>query len=124
MTGRELSISLASATMFVAGVLAVPWVIRRLPVDHFVRPPPRHSLAERIVRNIAGGALLVCGVLMLVLPGQGLITLAVGLSLLDFPLKQRLLRAMLCTPAVASGLQWVRAKTGKPPLLLPPQRPG
>jgi hypothetical protein len=119
MTPTELSISIASVIMFVAGVLAVPWLIRRLPVDHFVRPPLPHPLPERIVRNILGVALLLAGTLMLVLPGQGLLTLAVAVSLLDFPLKQRLLRAILCAPSIAQAMQWVRQKTGTPPLLLP-----
>jgi hypothetical protein len=119
MTNSELSISVAGVIMFVASVLAVPWLIRRLPVDHFVRPPLPHSVTERILRNILGLTLLLAGILMLVLPGQGLLTLAVAVSLLDFPLKHRLLRAILCTPSVSRAMQWVRRKTGQPPLLLP-----
>jgi hypothetical protein len=120
-----------SLVMLVATAIAIPWAVKLLPVDYFVRPEPRHSLAMMIVRNVAGFALIVLGVLMLVLPGQGILTILVGLMLVDLPIKHRILLKLLYRPTVVRGLDLLRKKLGRPPFILPdrrgrgpPRRPG
>jgi hypothetical protein len=56
------------------------------------------------------------GFLMLFLPGQGLLTIAVGLLLLDYPGKYSLERRIVSRPSVLQGINWVRAKGNHPPL--------
>lgn len=114
-----------SLVMFVGTLLAIPWLVRRLPADHFVRPAPRRSLAARIGRNAVGALLVAVGVAMLVLPGQGVVTILVGLSIMDLGIKHRVLRWLLTRPKVQEGVQRLRAKAGKPPLVIPedPIRP-
>jgi hypothetical protein len=53
---------------------------------------------------------------MLVLPGQGILTIATGLLLMDYPGKFRLERRIVATPMVLKGLNWLRAKANQPPL--------
>jgi hypothetical protein len=113
---------LASAVMLLATATAIPWAVKRLPVDYFIRPAPRHSLAMMIVRNVVGSALIVLGALMLVLPGQGILTILVGLVLVDFPIKHRILMKLLCRPTVARGLDLLRKKLGRPPFILPDRK--
>ncbi len=55
---------------------------------------------------------------MLALPGQGLLTIIVGLIFLDFPGKYRLERKIIGNHAIFSGINWIRDKAGKPPLIL------
>jgi hypothetical protein len=76
----------------------------------------KHSMAWRVVRNVLGVLLVLLGVAMLLLPGQGLITLMVGVLLVDFPGKQRLVQRVLGRPKVLKAVNKLRAKRGSPPL--------
>ncbi|MBI4879427.1 MAG: hypothetical protein HY812_07165 [Planctomycetes bacterium] len=119
----------ASLAMFVVGVLLVPLLAVRMPEDYFLRdgPPPaswrgRHPflhLAARAGKNLLGALLVVAGVVMLALPGQGVLTILLGVSLLEFPGKRRLERRIASRPAVLGAINWTRAKLGKAPLRLP-----
>ncbi|MBX3200331.1 MAG: hypothetical protein KF894_19495 [Labilithrix sp.] len=116
----ELVIGIVSVAMFLGTLVAIPWVVRRLPADHFVRPPPQHGLARRIAQNLLGVTFIAAGIAMLVLPGQGILTILIGVSIVDLPVKHRLMRWLLLRPAIQDGIQRLRARAGKPPLLLPP----
>lgn len=108
-----------SALLLIVGLLALPWIVGRLPADHFVSPPGRSHPALRIVRNAFGVLVLASGVAMLVLPGQGLLTLLAGLMLVDFPGKRRLLVALLRRPEIGRAVDALRRRAGRPPLELP-----
>ena len=105
--------------MFVGSILAIPWLIRRLPADHFVRPPHAHSLKTKILRNTGGAILVALGIAMLVLPGQGVIAILFGLSLMDLKIKTTVLRRLLCQKKIQEGVQRIRSKAGKVPLTIP-----
>jgi hypothetical protein len=53
---------------------------------------------------------------MLVLPGQGILTMLIGISLVDFPGKRQLERKLIGQPAVLNTINRVREKFGQPPL--------
>ncbi len=108
-----------SVAMFVGTLLAVPWLVVRLPPDYFVRPHRRRTLPAQVLRNALGVALVLLGILLLVLPGQGILTVLLGLSIVDLPFKRRLLERILHQRKVAEGIQSLRRKAGKPPLALP-----
>lgn len=116
--------SLASIPIAIA---VLPFLVARLPIDYFVHPT-RHRLPHRhpalastlwIVRNLIGAALIVVGVAMLVLPGQGLLTILIGLTLVEFPGKFRLERWLVRRGPMLRALNWLRARRGAPPLLPP-----
>jgi Putative transmembrane protein (PGPGW) len=117
-----------SALMFVASVLAVPWMLVRIPHDYF-GPGKQHHLpfADRhpvvrgvllAVRNVVGVLLLVAGIAMLVLPGQGILTILAALVLLHFPRKHELLRWIVSRRAVLASANWVRQRAGRRPLVI------
>ncbi len=66
---------------------------------------------------LLGVLLLSAGIAMLVLPGQGLITILVGLSLIPFPGKRRLELFLLSRKEVRSSLNWIRIKANKDPFI-------
>jgi hypothetical protein len=115
----ELVLGIVSVAMFVGMLVAIPWFVRRLPADYFVRPPPEHSLPKKVARNVLGFVLIAAGIAMLVLPGQGIITILFGLSIIDLPIKHRILRWLFERPTIQEGVQRLRAKTGQPPLIIP-----
>ncbi len=56
---------------------------------------------------------------MLVLPGQGILTLLLGIALTDVPGKWKLMRILARRPNVMKALNWMRERAGQPPLLPP-----
>src|SRR5215510_3056306 len=98
---------LSSAAMFVLSVVAVPWMLVRIPPRYFMTAHHEHPWRDRhpllragftIVKNLIGLALVAIGLLLLVLPGQGILTILAGLVLLDFPGKHRLLLWTISRP--------------------------
>lgn len=118
-----MMISIAfSVGVFVLTLVGIPIAIVRMPSDYFCREQRRGSrnLFWVIAKNVLGVVLVVLGVVMLVLPGQGILTLLAGLLMMDFPGKQRLVHKLVTRPAVQRGLSAIRERAGKPPLQWPP----
>jgi hypothetical protein len=69
-------------------------------------------------KNLAGAVLLVLGLVMALpgIPGQGILTMIIGITLVDFPGKQRLERRLIGRPAVLRRLNRLRARFRRPPL--------
>jgi hypothetical protein len=116
-----------SVVVLVLGAVLVPLVVMRMPADYLVRdahasrPYSSHSplrLIGVVLRNTIGALLLVAGIAMLVLPGQGILTILAALSLLDVPGKRRLERKLLALPAVRAVITAIRNRAGRPPLQL------
>jgi hypothetical protein len=118
----------ASLVMFVATLLIVPALIVRMPHDYFARERRpwrpwgvRHPLLRLVIetgKTLLGLLLVTSGVLMLVLPGQGVVTILVGLTLMSFPGKYRLERWIVSRRPVRRVINWLRRRAGKRPLLL------
>lgn len=116
-------LALLSLAMFFSSLVAVPWLIGRLPADYFLthwqrvdERRSRHPLAQVLIpllRNLLGTLLLLTGVAMLVLPGQGLLTMVIGLCLMDFPGKRKVIDWLVGRPPIQQGLNWIRRKRGK-----------
>ena len=69
-----------------------------------------------VIKNIIGYALIFGGILMLVLPGQGLFTIFIGLILSNYPGKYKLERKLISIPSILKMVNWLRRKSNKPPL--------
>ena len=120
----------ASILMLVISVAAVGWVIVRVPADYFARENPpegpwahRHPLVRLalvIGKNLLGLVLVAAGVLMLVLPGQGVLTILAGLLLLDIPGRHRLVMSLVRRPPILNSLNWVRERAGREPFSVRP----
>ncbi len=122
-----------SVVMFVVSLLVFPLIIVFLPQRYFVKPRrdparlirrrPALWLVVTVLKNLFGAVLVLAGLVMLLLPGQGLLTILIGLTLLNFPGKYALERRLASRPAVARALNRMRLLVGRPPLEIPP-RPG
>lgn len=118
-----------SMVFFVGTLMAIPFILVRLPADYFdVRVPrpwmedhhPVLRLLGHIVKNAVGAIFLFAGFLMLFLPGQGVLTMLIGISMLDFPGKRKVEAKLIGQPTVLSVINGMRQKFNKPPLLLAP----
>lgn len=117
-----------SLLVFFASIAAVYAIAVRLPADYFrgerpVRDPfprlhPHLRRALRVATQALGVALIVMGIIMLVTPGQGLLTILIGVTLLDFKGKYELERRLVSRPTVLRAINWLRARAGRAPLEL------
>jgi hypothetical protein len=119
-----LLLLLAVWLVLTVGSLAVVIkVVLTLPEDYFEVEQPRDMprTPRRIGRNLAGLLLILIGAALSVpgIPGQGLLTILVGLFLIDFPGRQRVERRIARRPAILSALNRLRARFGGPPLRPP-----
>ncbi|QDT37368.1 hypothetical protein [Stratiformator vulcanicus] len=122
------SVVITSAVLGIGTLVSVPWVIAALPADYFVREatsPWDHwraghhgLLLLRILKNLFGILVLCLAVVMLIGPGQGLVALVIGLTLVDFPGKRAAERRLVSIPRVLRTLNWLRSRRGADPLIV------
>jgi len=128
-TDTLIALTALSLLFFVGTLIAIPFILVRLPPDYFdIRVPrpwmedhhPMLRLAGHLVKNAVGAIFLFAGFLMLFLPGQGILTMLIGISMLDFPGKRRVEAKLIGQPTVLSAVNAMRRKFEKPPLILAP----
>jgi hypothetical protein len=118
-----------SVVLFVGSMVLVTFIVIGWPVDHFRRAGRRAFWADRhpavriaglVSKNLAGGLLVALGIVMALpgVPGQGLLTALIGLTLLNFPGKTDLERRLISRPAVLRTINRWRARFSRPPLVL------
>jgi len=118
-------LGIASAAMLVISAVLIPYLIVRMPADFYAESDRRRRLLQHrpllrmaflIAKNALGWLLLVAGILMLVLPGQGILTILAALALLDFPGKRALEMRILHRPLILNSVNWLRRRAGREPL--------
>jgi hypothetical protein len=116
-------VSCLSLAMFVGSLLLIPWLVGRAPRDYFVRSPREHRGAlawvNKVLRNLLGVVLMLAGLAMLVLPGQGLLMVLLALTLLDFPGKQALIHRIVLKKSVWRALTYLRERAHREPFEQP-----
>jgi hypothetical protein len=122
-------IFVASIAVSVFTPIAVGWAIVQLPTDYFSRTSRRplstweqHPVLRPIyliAKNLLGFILIIAGIAMLILPGQGLLTIVVGIVLMNFPGKFRLERWLATREPIWRSLNWLRRKARQPELQRP-----
>lgn len=128
-TETLVTLTALSVVFFVGSLIAIPFILVRLPTDFFdIRVPRRWMedhhpvlrLLGHLVKNVVGTIFLFAGFLMLFLPGQGILTMLIGVTMLDFPGKRKMEAKMIGQPAVLGTINNMRQKFGKPPLTIAP----
>jgi hypothetical protein len=124
---------LLGALLFVASffinLAIVSFILVKLPKDHFSKsrktkfwsgPRPALHAAKVIGKNIAGILLVALGVVLSLpgVPGQGLLTVLLGVMLLDFPGRHRLEQKLLSKASIVNSINRLRKRFDKPPLEL------
>ena len=118
-----------SVFTFVASIVVTVVVLVKLPPDYFSRTHPHDFFSGRsqairiighVVKNLLGGILVVLGVVMSLpgVPGQGILTILLGVMLLDVPGKRKLEMKLVSRPRVLRTINRIRARYHKPPLEL------
>jgi len=117
-------------TTAIVSVVVVGFVLARLPADYFVNPEARRPIDRHpvlkvvlcLLRNLFGYFLITLGAVLSLpgVPGQGLLTILMGVLLIDFPGKHHAERWLLMRRGVLTTVNGFRARVGRPPLIAKP----
>jgi hypothetical protein len=118
-----LLLGAVSIVTFFGSLLVVPWLVVRIPADYFALEERRiaHYAGRHtalrwsglIAKNCLGAVLIVMGIAMLILPGQGLLTILIGIVLMNFPGKFRLERWLVQKGPIWRSVNWLRRRAGR-----------
>lgn len=121
--GIGLSVALAIGSVALAVTIIVRW-----PADHFVRDYAAGAAKQHVVmrtlaliaKNVLGGVVVLLGFVMALpgIPGQGLLMMIVGVTILDFPGKRRLERRLIARPRILRSINSLRARFNRAPLVM------
>ena len=121
-----IGMGISSIFIFLISILGISWFVAQIPEDYFLLSKRQTSKWQQqkpilrfivvVAKNILGLSLIIGGLLMLVLPGQGLLTIITGLLLVNYPGKYKLEQKLVLIPSIYKALNWIRFKAKKPPL--------
>lgn len=119
-------LTIAAIIAFIVSIILIPQIVAKIPSDYFSHPqrqkylwgdqPKIIRLIFIFVKNILGGIFIIGGIAMLFLPGQGIITIIIGLFMMDFPFKYKVELWIIKQPSVLRSINKLRAKAKQPPL--------
>jgi hypothetical protein len=120
--GVAASVVLAVGSLALAIAIAIGW-----SADHFKRAKHprfwegRHPAVRAlglVAKNVTGVVLVVLGLVMSLpgVPGQGILTILIGSTLLDLPGKRGLERRLVSRPWVLRPINRLRARFHRPAL--------
>jgi hypothetical protein len=127
---RELALGvLIFLITFFISLGIVSFILVKLPSTYFQESHARDFWVDRhpsirwaglIGKNTLGIVLVLLGILMSIpgVPGQGILTILLGVMLVDFPGKRQLEYKLVRRPRVLETINRLRLKFGKPPLVL------
>jgi hypothetical protein len=123
VAATAFGVASALLSVFVVGA-----VLARIPADYFVNPAARlpidrHPILKVLVvvgRNLLGYVLILLGVVLSLpgVPGQGILTILMGLMLIDLPGKDRAARWLVTRRPVLAAVNRMRAQVGREPLII------
>ena len=121
-------LAISSLFIFFFSIFTINFVIKMIPVDYFDSSKRELSpfktsnpiiwLILFITKNVMGYLLIIGGILMLVLPGQGLLTILLGLIFSDYPGKYKLEKKLITIKPIYRYINWVRKKSDIEPIKL------
>ena len=119
-------LSLLSFLIFIFSLVSIKWLVALIPIDYFVYKKnskfktkyPFTWLISMIIKNIIGYLLIVGGILMLVLPGQGLFTIFIGLMMSNYPGKYYIEKKIIAIPSILKTINWLRKQSNKEPIII------
>src|SRR6185312_3877319 len=114
---------------FSISLAIVSLIMVKIPADYFRKDKPRELWADKpqivrflgiLVKNLLGLLLVALGIVMSIpgVPWQGILTILLGIMLLDFPGKRDLEHRLVSQPRVLNAINKLRHRFGKDSLVL------
>ncbi|NOY52739.1 MAG: hypothetical protein GXP58_03875 [Deltaproteobacteria bacterium] len=118
-----------SILTFAGTLFTIPLLLVRIPEDYFTRTAGPHNRRQYrhpairifvlVIKNLLGILFIAGGIAMLFLPGQGILTILIGIILTNFPGKPALERWLIRHSAVYHPVNRLRRWAHHPPLQIP-----
>ncbi len=113
-----------SLFVFLFSLLSIKWLVSLIPEDYFINKKDSKIKTNNIFiwyivlifKNLIGYSLILGGIMMLVLPGQGLFTIIIGLMMSNYPGKYSIEKKFIAIPTILKSINWLRRKSNKPPI--------
>lgn len=118
-------LSISGFAIAIVSAIALPWVLVHIPANYFITAPKtkqnRSPLGWLIwlLRNSLAIVLLIVGLLMLVLPGQGLLMILIALGISTSRHKYSLERSIISRKNVFRTVNWIRKHFHRSPIIHP-----
>ncbi|MDQ3635331.1 MAG: hypothetical protein M3405_12615 [Acidobacteriota bacterium] len=114
---------------FVLSFLAIGIVMVKIPADYFSTNYKQRFMPDKvwyvrwsvvIIKNVFGVFLIILGLLLSLpgVPGQGILTILLGLIMIDIPGKRPLEAKIIKRPTILSAVNKLRKRYDKPELIL------
>ena len=118
---------IVSVFLFFLSLFLLRYVIIRMPEDYFITTSSiskSHSkspqkIIVRVAKNVVGFLLTICGIILLFTPGQGMITILIGLCLIDLAIVNQFKKKIINNSKVQKALNWIRTKKSVKPFNFP-----
>ena len=118
---------IVSVFLFFLSLFLLKYVILRLPEDYFItassisksHPKNPQKIIVRVAKNAVGFLLTICGIILLFTPGQGMITILIGLCLIDLAIVNQFKKKIINNSKVQKALNWIRTKKSVKPFNFP-----
>ena len=128
LRGAAIGVGIFLVT-FLANLALVSLILVKIPADYFGESPRSKFLANQshpvrvlalVGKNLAGAILVVLGIFLSLpgVPGQGVLTILLGVMLLDLPGLRSFERWIVSSPKVFKAVNNLRQRFDKPPLIL------
>lgn len=130
LTPAKILIGIGLITIsFVLSFAVISLVMVKIPANYFHSEYTHNFLHDKhivvrwiglILKNILGVIVILLGIVMMFpgVPGPGVLTVLIGLIMVDLPGKRKLEGLIIKRPAILSAVNNLRARYQKPPLLI------
>jgi hypothetical protein len=122
-------LSILSVLTFLGTLLIIPVIVIFLPEDYFIKYGHKHNYLFNkhpvlryfvlIIKNVFGVFFIALGIILLFLPGQGILTIFVGILLIDFPKKKALIIYFVKKEKIHKAINKLRIRYNKPEFIIP-----
>jgi hypothetical protein len=120
---------LVAMALSAGGIAVVTALLIRLPASYFSESyshrfwkdaHPVLRWTALILKNIIGAVLVAFGIVLAMpgVPGPGILTILLGVTLMDLPGKRRLEKWLIGRPQIIAAVNRLRHRHGKPPFVL------
>jgi H+/Cl- antiporter ClcA len=127
--GRILLGAVLIVVSFVVSTFIVSVIMVKIPANYFHSDYEHHFLTDKhpilrwtviVIKNIVGVILILLGIVMMFpgVPGPGVLTVLIGLILIDLPGKRKIEALIINRPAILNAVNNLRTRYHKEPLLI------
>ena len=125
LKAHGLVVGIISGASLVGSIFLCALVIAYLPCDYFRSKRRANRIRQPVLwggliflKNLVAIILIIVGIILIPLPGQGVLTVLIGIVISDIPGKRKLERRIIRSPSILSALNHIRSRFNRPLLVL------